>query len=400
MKQALHSGIAMNKELHGILNFLTTAEIAQALLLIFILLVMKRNRRANIFFALFLVIFSMNFLAGYLHSVDIVFAGRVVALISLPGISVLGALIYFYTSFITGRMEKFRMRDMLHFALYPVLMIFFMYNIWIYGDMANPKPHIKGPIILILGTGLMVSLVYMTWSFISMKRYLSRITDYFSDYERHNVSWIMRVVTLSFIALLVINTEFWFKYFDLIPRNPWVIIINVLFVIVIIFVTAYHLVNTPEIFKENIEMNRTLSVEDCGEESEREKYARQSLDDVMQRQYLDVLSQYMESNKPYLNENISIRELSEDTGIPSHHLSIVINSMLGKNFYTFINEYRVKEAEVILGDPENSDASVISIAFRAGFNSKSAFNSVFKKITGKTPTQYRESIYLKSSLAG
>lgn len=389
----------MTQEFHDILHFLTIAELGQALLLIFILLVLKRNRPANLFFALFLVIVSMNFLAGYLHSISMIQAGKTVAVISLPGISVLGVLIYFYTSFMTGKLEKFKTGDILHFIPYPVLLGIFIYNIYLYGDMANPRPHMKGAVFFILGTGLMVSLAYMAWSFISLRRYSSKIADYFSDFERHNLSWIMKVVTLSFTALLVINTEFWMKYFGIVNRNPWVIVINLLFVIAIIFVTAYYLVNTPEISKENLEMNRTLQ-EPPTPETGQEKYARQNIDSAMLDGYLKRLKNFMESEKPYLNENISIRELSVKTEIPHHHLSIVINSMLGKNFYTFINEYRVKEAEKILNDPENIDASIISIAFRAGFNSKSAFNSVFKKITGKTPSQYRESAPLESPLAG
>ena len=389
----------MRQEFHDILHFLTIAELGQALLLIFILLVLKRNRPANLFFALFLVIVSMNFLAGYLHSISMIQAGKTVAVISLPGISVLGVLIYFYTSFMTGKLEKFKAENILHFTPYPVLLSIFIYNIYLYGDMANPRPHMKGAIFFILGTGLMVSLAYMAWSFISLRRYSSKITDYFSDYERHNLSWIMKVVTLSFTALLVINTEFWIKYFGIVNRNPWVIVINLLFVIAIIFVTAYYLVNTPEISKENLEMNRTLE-EAPTPETGQEKYARRNIDISVQNDYLNMLEKYMEDEKPYLDENISIRELSVKTGIPHHHLSIVINSMLGKNFYTFINEYRVKEAEIILNDPDNVDASIISIAFRAGFNSKSAFNSVFKKITGKTPSQYRESAPLESPLAG
>jgi AraC-like DNA-binding protein len=109
--------------------------------------------------------------------------------------------------------------------------------------------------------------------------------------------------------------------------------------------------------------------------------------------------QFMYENKPYLNENITIKDLSCEINIPSHHLSIVINNRLGKNFYTFINDYRIKEALSILDDPENSDASILAIAFRAGFNSKSTFNSVFKKITGKTPSEYRSTPGLRSELA-
>ena len=167
--------------------------------------------------------------------------------------------------------------------------------------------------------------------------------------------------------------------------------------IAIIFITAYYIINQPEIFRQNLEMNH--EIEEAESPAGTEKYARQSIDEKTQDEYLAKLKAYMEEKKPYLDENITIKDLSDEIDIPSHHLSIAINNRLGKNFYTFINEYRIKEALSILDDPVNSDASIIAVAFRAGFNSKSTFNSVFKKITGKTPTEYRSASPSESGLA-
>jgi AraC-like DNA-binding protein len=98
----------------------------------------------------------------------------------------------------------------------------------------------------------------------------------------------------------------------------------------------------------------------------------------------------METQKPYLDEELTIGQLSMITNIPVHHLSIVINSVFGKNFSSFISEYRINEAiSHMSSDP---DANILSIAYRSGFNSKSAFNKTFKHITGKTPSQYRETV--------
>ncbi|MCK5703581.1 MAG: AraC family transcriptional regulator, partial [Cyclobacteriaceae bacterium] len=73
-------------------------------------------------------------------------------------------------------------------------------------------------------------------------------------------------------------------------------------------------------------------------------------------------------------------------------LSEVINTKLNKTFYDFVNKYRVEEVQqkIIAGDAEKYN--LLSIAFDAGFSSKSSFNSTFKKITGQTPTEFRSSV--------
>jgi AraC-like DNA-binding protein len=68
----------------------------------------------------------------------------------------------------------------------------------------------------------------------------------------------------------------------------------------------------------------------------------------------------------------------------------VLNEKHGKNFFTFINEYRVKDVISRFGNPENDKFTILAIAYDSGFNSKTTFNSIFKSQTGMTPSQYRE----------
>ena len=98
----------------------------------------------------------------------------------------------------------------------------------------------------------------------------------------------------------------------------------------------------------------------------------------------------MEEKNPYLDVDLSIHDVSDELEIPRHYLTQVINGMLGKNFYTFINEYRIEEVKKLLTDEAYSKFTLTSIAFEAGFNSKSSFNSVFKTATGMTPSQFKD----------
>jgi len=91
-----------------------------------------------------------------------------------------------------------------------------------------------------------------------------------------------------------------------------------------------------------------------------------------------------------LNFNLTLGELSRQTKIPLNYLSQVINEDLNKNFYTFINEFCINEAKRLFSDPKYKNRSISEILFEVGFNSRSTFYSFFKKITGITPSAYRE----------
>ncbi len=106
--------------------------------------------------------------------------------------------------------------------------------------------------------------------------------------------------------------------------------------------------------------------------------------------YLEKLISYVEEKKPYLDRDLSIQDLSDTTGIPRHHITQVLNEKHKKNFFTFINEYRVKEVIARFSDPKNNNFTILAIAYDSGFNSKTTFNSIFKSQTGMTPSEFRE----------
>ena len=98
----------------------------------------------------------------------------------------------------------------------------------------------------------------------------------------------------------------------------------------------------------------------------------------------------MKINKPFIDPEITLKKLSEQVDIPFRYLSQIINENLHKNFYDFINNYRIEEAKKLLSDP-GCKKTILEILYQIGFNSKSSFNTSFKKNTGLTPTQFRES---------
>jgi len=96
------------------------------------------------------------------------------------------------------------------------------------------------------------------------------------------------------------------------------------------------------------------------------------------------------AEKVHLNPDLGLSDLAQMLDLPRNHLSFVINSELGMNFYDLVNGWRVKEFRSLAADPRRDGDKLLTLAFDAGFNSKPTFNKVVLKLTGKTPTQVRQ----------
>src|SRR5262249_53164716 len=120
------------------------------------------------------------------------------------------------------------------------------------------------------------------------------------------------------------------------------------------------------------------------------KYSNSGLDKRRSQQIIETLEKTLRNDKPFLNPDLSIEELAASISCTRHHLSQAMNELMSKGFYDCINQYRVEEAKLMLGNPEKDNQKISSIGFDAGFNSVSSFNEVFKKFTGKSPSQFRK----------
>lgn len=100
----------------------------------------------------------------------------------------------------------------------------------------------------------------------------------------------------------------------------------------------------------------------------------------------------MAREKKYLDPDLTLSKLAGYMTISTNHLSQIINGQFEKNFYDFVNHYRINEAMLLIGDKNNPGSSTLEIAFEVGFGSSSGFYHAFKKITGQTPTQFKKSL--------
>lgn len=123
-------------------------------------------------------------------------------------------------------------------------------------------------------------------------------------------------------------------------------------------------------------------------ETKNKSKKKELLDPVSIKTYSDRLLTYVQEKEPYLDSNLSLRSLAEQIDIHPNQLSWLLNESIGKNFNEFINQYRFETFKTIVQNPENANLTIEGLAYDSGFNSKTVFNTYFKKETGLTPKQF------------
>ena len=147
-----------------------------------------------------------------------------------------------------------------------------------------------------------------------------------------------------------------------------------------------------------IYIRKTNKIKEANKELERraiaaeKKYEKAKLSEEVSTKCLENLFSLMDNEKIYRNPNIKIHDIAKKLSISHLYLSQIINLHTGMTFYTLLSLYRTSEVMEKLSLPENSNENIISIAYEAGFNTKSSFNSAFKKLTNMTPTEYRKKL--------
>ncbi len=174
---------------------------------------------------------------------------------------------------------------------------------------------------------------------------ISYIEDVFGFYEASEESFI--VVTIS------LGLSLFFIGYYLILQHNW-----------------FHVVPIKE--------------EPVEEESQKNKLSSKT------DSYYEHLMELMQDEKLYTDVELTLQNLSERLGISSGYLSRIINEKENKNFFEFVNAYRIQEVKDKLVDKEYNHYSILGIALESGFKSKSTFNTVFKKLTGQTPSAYQK----------
>ena len=223
--------------------------------------------------------------------------------------------------------------------------------------------------------------LYAILSLVVLTRYNRKMENQYSSLEKINLAWLKYVV-YGFIAwksLTLINIIL-SRYFQNVIHpytNMTLYIASQITFLAFLSVMFFKGLKQPAVFSGS-----------NGNQSG-PKYEKVPLSTDLKEEYRNRLLQYMEHHKPYLDPSLSLKELAAKLVIPAHHLSQVLNTIMEQNFFDFINTYRITESIRILSEDTTQSKTVLEVLYQSGFNSKSVFNSAFKKQTGMTPSQFR-----------
>ena len=228
--------------------------------------------------------------------------------------------------------------------------------------------------------------------FIAVFRVLRKSkTLYLENYAGKNINsyhWLFQFTVVLCIVYGIALLKNILKFSDYVYISEGIKVGLLLLSLFIICWYLFKALNHPELFR-NVDSKLKLVSEMVSEEKNNEEPVTSDgeyNEDILR------LKNYMVEKKPFLNSSLTIQEVSGDIGIPVRELSLLINHQLGQHFYDFVNTYRIESAMDILKDTTKSKVTVLEILYEVGFNSKSSFNTAFKKHTGTTPTLYRKSL--------
>lgn len=230
--------------------------------------------------------------------------------------------------------------------------------------------------------------VYITAVFVLLKRTKKLYLENHSGTSINSYNWLFQFTTVLTILYLIALVKNIFKFSDYPYISEWIKIGIVPFQLIIICWYLYKALNHPDLFR-NIDSKLKLVQDIISEEKNSEQ---KTANEKEYNQELIKLQQYMVEEKPFLNPSLTIQDVSAAIQIPVRDLSLLINHKLEQHFYDFVNTYRIENAMNILKDVTKNKVTILEILYDVGFNSKSSFNTAFKKHTGNTPTTYRKSL--------
>lgn len=330
-----------------------------------------------------------------------------------------GPFLYLYTKHITDEDARFGFRDILHAAPFLILTAFYFAFFQDRVDFSDHKYLEKDEYLgvrILYAAGYFISIfTYTALTYRLLYIYRKSIVNKFSfETAKNQLGW------LYFTAGLITATfAFYFAIglVNAINHKPMVdseLMANIGLTIMT-FSVSYFGIKQPALFRsreiyrptpekepelpkplvpkpETVEHQAESEEPEPEDEEEKEKYKRSGLKEEDAEEYIGRLMAFMEKEKPYLDAEMTIQDLSAKINISKHHLTQILNNNLGKNFFTFVNEFRIEEVKRKLADPAFDHLTILGIAYDCGFNSKSSFNNIFKQYTGSTPSEYKKQV--------
>ncbi len=221
-------------------------------------------------------------------------------------------------------------------------------------------------------------LVYNSYSAFIVFRHRKSLENEFSNIEsQQKLGWLLFIVVFyNVYCVFTAVTSIMAIYLSL--NFPLPHLYNYSALLLLIYILGFYGLQQGIIFKPIFEDNDG-------------KYSKSPLSNARKAVIKRQLIKYFREEQPYLDANLNMNALSTYLNVRKHYLTEVLNTEIGKNFFRFVNEYRVEAVKKQLADPKNI-YSIEAIGYECGFSSKSSFFTVFKKLTGQTPMQYKKEV--------
>ncbi|AWK05221.1 AraC family transcriptional regulator [Flavobacterium crocinum] len=227
---------------------------------------------------------------------------------------------------------------------------------------------------------------YIISVFLILKKYKEIYLENYTNASVSTYKWLFQMTCVFLGAHSIVFLKNIIRYSGFREVFLWA---NVLVGSIALIITCWFIMkalNHPELFRG---VNSTLKLtKDILPEVEEKPESVNVQHDLIAAQIIS-LKQYMSEKEPFLDPSLTIQELGNQINITARDLSVLINHHMNQHFFDFVNEYRIQKAMTILKDPSKNEFTVLEILYEVGFNSKSSFNTSFKKYTNLTPTAYR-----------
>ncbi|MCF6270403.1 MAG: helix-turn-helix domain-containing protein [Melioribacteraceae bacterium] len=370
----------------------------QGFALAFLIFQKGRSLFANRFLYSLMLVFSVTLvslwlsdLGYYLTNPKMMFTFEGIQLAIFP-------LYFLYSKYLTGKREDFDKKDWIHFLpfiSYKIFLIpFYFLNQKEIFDFLNSSLISNHPLQYILFNWIIIfqGFIYLILVIIRVKKRDEFIENHFSSNYKIKLDWLKNASYLGILTTLVFLTENVLLFINNSLSETFGI--SSVAAGIYIYAIGYLGFSRSEVFTELVSIE---SKEIERGKTTNDKYEKSGLSKEKADEYYQKLIQLMEDEKIFKQTKLTLSELAEMIPISSHNLSEVINTKTEMNFFDFINRYRIEEVKKGMLKLENSNFTLLAIAMDAGFNSKSSFNTLFKKYENVTPSEYRKEYFNSKS---
>ncbi|MBT7864323.1 MAG: AraC family transcriptional regulator [Gemmatimonadetes bacterium] len=259
-------------------------------------------------------------------------------------------------------------------------------------------PDLSAITVIVNGTICLSVPLYVALSLHQIRKHNQHLHSYLSSTGGKDLSWLRTILlgmSVLWVVVIGVNLRQYFHPAHAHGSSHAIFLILTVF----IYAIGYLGIRQKRIFTDESDdlpikpMGHTrgsLAEGSDSNDSPASKYERSGLQQERATEISRKLDELMQSEKPFLGEDLSLQWLADRMEVPANHLSQVINQESGANFYDFVNRYRIEEFLERRRDPSSENLTLLAIALASGFQSKSSFNRTFKRLMGCPPSQFKD----------